>query len=80
MCCPWVQIQPGLFEKLLNKKLYKEENYKQLIKDEDGVQYSAPYWNPETTAHFCFVILSKRPTPPDWAAENFFVLRVAAGD
>ena len=34
-------------------------------------------WLESTMAHFIFVILNKRPAPPEWAQDNFFVLRVA---
>jgi len=72
------QVSSGLFERMLNKKIYEEKHCLELVLDEDGVQYTAPYWNPDTTKHFSFVLLSKHPMPPEWAAESFFVIRVAA--
>ena len=71
-------VLPGPFNKLLNKKIYEEKNCLELVKEEDGEQYSSPYWSPETTKHFTFVLVSKQPLPPEWAAESFFIIRVAS--
>ena len=55
----------------------REEHALQLVTEADGDEYAKPYWNEATTAHFCFVLLSKRPVQPKWIQENFFVMRVA---
>jgi hypothetical protein len=68
-------ISPGLFGKILSKKIYREEHYLPLVTEEDPEEYSKAFWSETTTAHFAFVLLSKAVTPPEWAIERFFVIR-----
>lgn len=71
-------IQAGLFDKVLSKKIYREEHYLSLVVEEDGEEYKKAYWNDATTAHFAFVILSRQPQAPQWVTESFFVIRVSS--
>ena len=68
-------VQPGLFKKLLNKSIMKEEHYNSLLTEKDGEEYGSAYWNASTTAHYNFVLLSKHPLPPEWCQDAFFVIR-----
>ena len=70
-------VQPGLFRKLLTKKVMREEVYMSLVCERDGEEYGSAYWLDSTTAHFSFVLVNKRPMPPEWAQDAFFVMRVA---
>lgn len=70
-------IQPKLFDKILSKKIMREEHYLALVSEEDDEQYNKVFWNEATTAHYSFVLRSKRPLPPEWCAEGFFIIRVA---
>ena len=68
-------VLPGLFEKLLDKRMYREAEYMELVTEEDGTEYERAFWSETTTAHFTFVLLSRQPLPPEWAQERFFVIR-----
>ena len=72
-------VLPGLLDKLLRKEMYKEGEYVHLIAEGDDPEYRKQCWAERTTAHFQLVLLSKNPTAPEWAAESFFVIRVAGG-
>jgi len=68
-------VQPGLFKKMLNKSIMKEEHYNLLLTGKEGEEYGPAYWSPSTTAHYNFVMLSKHPLPPEWCQDAFFVIR-----
>jgi len=71
-------VMPGLFGKILTKKVLREEVYTQLINEDDGDDYKAAFFSEKALGHFQFIMISKLPVPPEWCAEGFFILRVAA--
>jgi len=71
-------VLPGLLNKILSKKITREEVYTQLISEEDGEDYRPAFFNEKALEHFQFVMISKLPIPPEWCAESFFIMRVAA--
>ena len=70
-------VRAGLWSKVLDKKIMREEHYSTLMDGKEPEEYGPAYWNESTTAHYNFVILSKHPLPPEWAQDAFFVIRVA---
>jgi hypothetical protein len=70
-------VQPKLLDKILSKKIMREEHYLSLVAEGDDEQYNKVFWNEATTKHYTFVLRSKRPLPPEWCAEGFFIIRVA---
>ena len=68
-------VRPGLWRKILNKSIMKQEHYDTLKTGEEDETYGSAYWSESTTAHYQFVLLSKHPLPPEWAQEAFFVIR-----
>ena len=62
------QVQPRLFDQLLSKRVLREEVYATLMRDDDPDEYRKQFWSETTTEHFQFVLLSKRPIPPEWCA------------
>ena len=70
-----MQVFPGLWKLILNKKIMKEEHYKKLMNGKEGEEYMDAYWQESTTEHYNFVLISKHPLPPEWCQDAFFVIR-----
>ena len=71
-------VMPGLLDKILTKKVLREEIYTQLITEDDGEEYKPAFFSEKALDHFQFIMISKLPVPPEWCTESFFIMRVAA--
>ena len=48
-----------------------------LLRPTDGDEYAPVLWKERNLTTFHFVLISKLPLPPEWAIDNFFVVKVA---
>eukprot|EP00756_Hemistasia_phaeocysticola_P003345 Hpha_TRINITY_DN12201_c0_g2::TRINITY_DN12201_c0_g2_i1::g.17048::m.17048 len=69
-------IQDGLWGKVLNRSVTKEEVYKTLIQESDGKEYLPQNFPPGNAEKFAFVLLCANRLPPKELMDRMFVYRI----
>nr|XP_015212678.1 PREDICTED: putative IQ motif and ankyrin repeat domain-containing protein LOC642574 homolog isoform X1 [Lepisosteus oculatus]XP_015212679.1 PREDICTED: putative IQ motif and ankyrin repeat domain-containing protein LOC642574 homolog isoform X1 [Lepisosteus oculatus] len=70
------QIQAGLMDQLMNKKLLQNERYLILVRPSDGPQYSKTEFSAARTEKFSFVLVTKLRSPPEALLTAFYPIDV----
>lgn len=56
-------IEAGLLDRILTKEILKNHSYLQLVREEDGDQYTESCFQSERLAAFTFIVLTAVRTP-----------------
>lgn len=70
------EVQPGLMDELMTKKILKDQNYLSLVKPTDDEVYQPSQFVHYTASKFQFVILSKSQHPNDELMAKTYPIRV----
>merc|ERR550519_655775 len=69
-------IQPHLYQQLMNQDILKDRKYESLIRATDGKEYSKENFVDMRVERFCLIIVSKLvQVPADWK-DMFYVIKI----
>ena len=67
-------LQAGLMDKILDKSILLEENFKTLVKSSDEDDYRPDKFTGGMADQFVFILLSSRDVPPPNASDKFYYI------